>query len=103
MALVKWNPWREIEAKCVRYARAVGWPQTRPEEITATGDSSHRADIPATDTAGVIKLEIPEIKRKGTPRPGTRITPDTMRFGVWNINLKICYCKEYHVYIIHPR
>ena len=23
MALVKWDPWREIEDKCVRYTRAV--------------------------------------------------------------------------------
>ena len=71
MALVKWDPWREIEAKCVRYTRAVGWSRTRGQEFIATGDRSLRVDIPDTDIAGVIKLEIPEIKRKGTPRPGT--------------------------------
>jgi len=64
MALVKWDPWREIEAKCVRYTRAVGWPRTRGQEFIATGDSSLRVDIPDTDTAGVIRLEIPKVNKE---------------------------------------
>ena len=64
MALVKWDPWREIEAKCVRYTRAVGWSRTRGQEFIATGDRSLRVDIPDTDTADVIKLEIPEVKKE---------------------------------------
>ena len=64
MALMIWDPWREIEAKCVRYTRAVGWPRTRGQEFIVTGDRSLRVDIPDTDTAGVIKLEIPEVKKE---------------------------------------
>ena len=57
MALVKWDPWREIADKCDRYTRAVGWPRTRGQEFIATDDCSLRLNIPDTDTAGVIKLE----------------------------------------------
>ena len=64
MALMIWDPWREIEAKCVRYTRAVGRSRTRGQEFIVTGDSSLRVDIPDTDTAGVIKLEIPEVKKE---------------------------------------
>ena len=64
MALVKWDPWREIEAKCVRYTRAVGWSRIRGQEFISTGDSSLRVDTPDADTAGVIKLEIPEVKKE---------------------------------------
>jgi HSP20 family protein len=64
MALVKWDPWREIEAKCVRYTRAVGWSRTRGQEFIATGDRSLRVDIPDNDTAGVIKLEISEVQKE---------------------------------------
>jgi HSP20 family protein len=64
MALVKWDPWREIEDKCVRYTRAMGWPRTRGQEFIAAGDRSLRVDIPDPDTAGAIKLEIPEVKKR---------------------------------------
>ena len=64
MALYKCDPWREIAEKCVRYIRAVGWPRTRGQEFIATGDRSLRVDIPDTDTTGVIKLEIPEVKKE---------------------------------------
>jgi HSP20 family protein len=64
MALMKWDPWREIEDKCIRYTRAVSWPRTRGQEFIATGDRSLRVDIPETDSRGVIKLEIPEVKKE---------------------------------------
>ncbi len=64
MARMKWDPWREIADKCVRYSRAVGWPQTRGQEFIATGDRSLRVDIPDNDTAGVIKLEISEVQKE---------------------------------------
>ncbi len=35
MTPVKWDPWREIEAKCVRYTKAVGWPRTRVQPNVA--------------------------------------------------------------------
>jgi len=64
MALMKWDPWRQIEDKCNRYTRAVGWLRTRGQEFITTGDRSIRVDILDTDTAGVIKLEIPEVKKE---------------------------------------
>jgi HSP20 family protein len=64
MALMKWDPWREIEDKCIRYTRAVSWPRTRGQEFITTGDRSFRVDIPDTDSTGVIKLEIPEAKKE---------------------------------------
>jgi len=64
MALVKWDPWREIADMCDRYTRTVGRLRTRDQEFIATGDRSLRVDIPDTDTTGVIKLEISEVKKK---------------------------------------
>jgi HSP20 family protein len=64
MALMKWDPWQEIADKCVRYTRAVNWPRTKGQEFIVTGDRSLRVDIPDTDSTGVIKLEIPEVKKE---------------------------------------
>jgi hypothetical protein len=73
MALLKCDPLREIEAKCVRYTRAVGWPRAGGQKFIATGDSSLRLDIPDTDAAGVIKLENSEVKKEDNI-PFKRIT-----------------------------
>jgi hypothetical protein len=71
MALVRRDPWREIEDMFNRYTRAVGQPQAGSQEVVATGDWAPRVDIAETDKAFVIKAEIPEErenrkkKRKG--------------------------------------
>jgi len=66
MALVRWDPWREIEDLFDRYtrARAVGQPPTGSQEVIATGDWTPRVDIAETDKAFVIKAEIPEVNKE---------------------------------------
>jgi len=64
MALMKWDPWREMEDMFDRYTRAVGWPRGGGQEIMRTGDWSPRVDIAETDKAFVIKAEIPEVKKE---------------------------------------
>ena len=66
MALVRWDPWRELEDMFDRYtrARAAGQPPTGSQEVLETGDWSPRVDIVETDKAFVIKAEIPEVKKE---------------------------------------
>ena len=64
MALVRWNPWREIEEIADRYARAAGRPQAGGQEVVAPGDWAPRVDIAETDKAFVIKAEIPEVNKE---------------------------------------
>jgi HSP20 family protein len=66
MALVTWDPWREIEDLFDRYtrARAVGQPSAGSQEVIATGDWTPRVDIAETDKAFVIKAEIPEVNKE---------------------------------------
>jgi HSP20 family protein len=64
MALVKWNPWREIEDMFDRYDRAVGLPRSGSQEVMATGDWSPRVDIVENENEFVIKAEIPEVKKE---------------------------------------
>ena len=64
MALIKWDPFREIEDMFDRYNKAVGWPRSGSQEIMTTGDWSPRVDISETDNEFVIKAEIPEVKKE---------------------------------------
>lgn len=64
MALVKWNPWQEIEDVFDRYTKALDLPRTRGQEVLATGDWAPRVDIAETDKEFVIKAEIPEVKKE---------------------------------------
>jgi HSP20 family protein len=64
MALLRWNPWREIEEITDRYARAVGQGRAGGQEVVATGDWAPRVDIAETDTAFEIKAEIPEVRKE---------------------------------------
>ena len=64
MALVKWNPWREIEDMFDRYTRGAGWPRDGGQEVTKAGDWSPRVDITETDKAFVIKAEIPGVRKE---------------------------------------
>src|SRR4030042_1532524 len=64
MAIVKWDPFREIEDMVDRYTKAVGWPRQASQEVMTTGDWTPRVDIAETDEAFVIKAEIPEVKKE---------------------------------------
>ena len=63
MALIKWEPLREIDDMFDRYIMSMGWPSRRQELITA-GDWSPRVDISETDNEFLIKAEIPEVKKE---------------------------------------
>jgi HSP20 family protein len=77
MAIVKWNPFREIEDMFERYNRSIGWPHRGSQEIMASGDWSPRVDIAETDNEFIIKAEVPEIKKEDV-----KVTVDN---GVLNI------------------
>ena len=64
MALMKWEPMREIEDMFDRYTKAMGWPASRGQELITTGDWTPRVDISETDNEFVIKAEIPEVKKE---------------------------------------
>jgi HSP20 family protein len=64
MALIKWEPLREIEDIFDRYTRAMGWPSNRGQELITTGDWTPRVDVSETDNEFVIKAEIPEVKKE---------------------------------------
>jgi HSP20 family protein len=64
MALIKWEPLREMEDMFDRYTRAMGWPANRGQELVATGDWTPRVDISETDKEFVVKAEIPEVKKE---------------------------------------
>ncbi len=63
MALVKWDPWREIEDMFDRYTRAGGVPRGGGQELARTGDWTPRVDIAETEQAFVIKAEVPEVNK----------------------------------------
>ncbi len=64
MAIVRWDPWREIEDMFDRYTRSGGVPRGAGQELAPAGDWSPRVDIAETDKAFVIKAEIPEVKKE---------------------------------------
>lgn len=63
MAIVRWDPWREIEDMVERYTQAVGHPRAGSQEVIAPGDWAPRVDIIETEKAFVIKAEIPEVSK----------------------------------------
>jgi len=64
MALIKWDPLREIEDMFDRYSRSVGSRSDRGQGLLTTGDWSPLVDISETDTEFVIKAEIPDVKKE---------------------------------------
>lgn len=64
MAVVRWDPWREIEDLFDRYARAGYVPRGGGQELARTGDWTPRVDIAETDKAFVIKAEVPDVKKE---------------------------------------
>lgn len=65
MAIVNWDPWREMEDLFDRYSRAVGLPRRAARAASAEGapDWSPQVDIAETPQAFVIKAEVPEVER----------------------------------------
>jgi HSP20 family protein len=64
MAIIKWDPFREIENMVDRYTRTFGWPRQGSQEVMTVGDWSPRVDIAETEKEFTIKAEIPEVKKE---------------------------------------
>ena len=64
MALIRWNPWREIEEMADRYTRTAGHTHTGSQEVVAAGDWAPRVDIAETENAFEIKAELPDVKKE---------------------------------------
>jgi len=62
--LTRWNPMREIEDLFENYGRALNKPGRLGMDLLSRGDWVPRVDIAETDTAYVIKMEIPEVDKK---------------------------------------
>lgn len=67
MALVRWDPFRELEDMSDRlnrmFARPATW-QAQDREVMTVADWTPTVDISETDTEYVIKAELPEIKKE---------------------------------------
>jgi HSP20 family protein len=67
MNLVKWDPFRELEDVSTRLNRIFGWPVSRNgsgNEMLAMADWAPSVDISETDSAYLIKGEIPGVKKE---------------------------------------
>ncbi|HEU0233540.1 MAG TPA: Hsp20/alpha crystallin family protein [Gallionella sp.] len=67
MNLVKWDPFRELEDVSNRLNRIFGQPLVRAESgqnMLAVADWAPSVDISETDTAYLIKGEIPGVKKE---------------------------------------
>lgn len=64
MALVRWDPVREMEDMFSRYAKAMAWPSLGAQETMAAVEWVPRVDIAETDTAYLIKAEIPGVNKE---------------------------------------
>lgn len=63
MALVKWEPLREIEDMFDRYTSKLGWPALNREAFSTT-EWAPRVDITETDKAFTIKAELPDVRKE---------------------------------------
>lgn len=63
MAIVKWDPWHDLEDIFDRYVKA-GLPRVGTQESIAAGDWSPRVDIAETDGEFTIKAELPEVNKE---------------------------------------
>ena len=67
MNLVKWDPFRELEDVSKRLNRIFGQAPARTEagnEMLAMADWAPSVDISETDTAYLVKAEIPGVKKE---------------------------------------
>ena len=62
MALVKWEPFRELEDMLDRYSR-FNWPSLSREAFSTT-EWAPKVDISETDKEFTIKAELPEVKKE---------------------------------------
>ena len=65
MALVKWDPIREIENLFDRYTSKLRWPSLIRKAFSTT-EWSPKVDIAETDQAFIIKAELPEVRKEDT-------------------------------------
>lgn len=63
MALVKWEPFRELEDMLDRYTGKLSWPSLSREAFTTT-EWSPKVDIVETDKEFTIKGELPEVNKE---------------------------------------
>jgi HSP20 family protein len=69
MALIKWEPLRDIEDMFERYSRSLGAPFVRPSdfarpsELLANGEWSPRVDISENEGSFQIKAEVPGVRK----------------------------------------
>jgi HSP20 family protein len=64
MAMVKWDPWREMEDLFNRYSRLSGPSTNRGEETMTPAEWAPRADIMEDENRFLITLEIPGIAKE---------------------------------------
>jgi len=66
MALIKWDPFNEIDdmvSRLERYTEKMGWPSLRRENFT-TSEWTPKVDIVESDGEYTIKAELPEINKE---------------------------------------
>ena len=63
MALMKWEPLREMEDMFDRYTSRLGWPHMSQEALS-TSAWSPKVDIVETDKEYLIKAELPEVNKE---------------------------------------
>jgi HSP20 family protein len=63
MALVKWEPIRELEEMLERYTGKLGRPRLGREDFTVA-EWSPKVDIVETDNEYTIKAELPEVNKE---------------------------------------
>jgi len=64
MALVKWEPFRDLEDMLDRYtSRISSWPRLSREAFT-TSEWAPKVDIVETDNEYTIKAELPEVNKE---------------------------------------
>jgi len=63
MALIKWEPLREIEDMLDRYSRSMGLPLMRASEFATNGEWCPRVDISEDEREFQIHAELPGIEK----------------------------------------
>lgn len=64
MALMKWEPMREMEEMFDRLTRSFGPLRLGSSEVVAPEDWSPRVDIAENETEFEVKAELPEVEGK---------------------------------------
>lgn len=64
MALIKWEPLREIEDIFDRYSRAMGMPILRSGDLMTNGEWCPRVDISENDASFQVRAEIPGVHKE---------------------------------------